>query len=238
VDALSGPKDAYPCFAEDVPFDYDLLGWTAEDIERHRGMVMPNVVIGVDIGQKVDPSAVCVCEPEEREVDGRRSVHYVVRHLERLPLGTPYPGVAERVAAVVGGVRRNITPGRGISTYVDSTGVGSPLVDLIKAAGVRCRPVFFTWGDRRLEQDDGSITLGKAWLVSRLQVLLQCGRVLLPRTAEADALARELLDFEIKVDQDANEKYGSFKVGSHDDLVTALGLAVQDEPKVRSIIWG
>ena len=47
---------------------------------------------------------------------------------------------------------------------------------------------------------------------------------------EEDALARELQDYEIKADQDANEKYGAFKVVTHDDLVTALGLAVQQQP--------
>jgi len=65
--------------------------------------------------------------------------------------------------------------------------------------------------------------------VSRLQALLQSGRLHLPRTAEAEALAAELLDYEIRVDEHANDKYGAFKVGSHDDLVTALGLAVQVE---------
>jgi hypothetical protein len=39
-------------------------------------------------------------------------------------------------------------------------------------------------------------------------------------------LGRELGDYEIKVAQDANDKYGAFKVGAHDDLVTALGLCV------------
>ena len=28
------------------------------------------------------------------------------------------------------------------------------------------------------------------------------------------------------------QKYGAFRVGTHDDLVTALGLAVQKEPSV------
>lgn len=53
------------------------------------------------------------------------------------------------------------------------------------------------------------------------------GRLHLPRTAEAETLAEELLDYEIRVDQDANDRYGAFRVGAHDDLVTALGLAVQ-----------
>jgi hypothetical protein len=38
---------------------------------------------------------------------------------------------------------------------------------------------------------------------------------------------------EIRVEERANDTYGAFKVGTHDDLVTALGLAVQgDRPKV------
>jgi len=77
------------------------------------------------------------------------------------------------------------------------------------------------------------VSLGKTWLVSRLQVLLQTGRILLPKTAEAEALAKELMDYEIRVTEQANDTYGAFKVGTHDDLVTALGLATQVDPRVQ-----
>jgi len=43
----------------------------------------------VDIGQKRDPTAVAVVEHEWRKRDGREEDHWLVRHLERLPLGTP-----------------------------------------------------------------------------------------------------------------------------------------------------
>jgi hypothetical protein len=58
-----------------------------------------------------------------------------------------------------------------------------------------------------------------------------------PETAEARALASELIDYEIRVDENANDRYGAFKVGKHDDLVTAIGLAVQPvrQPNVRLI---
>jgi hypothetical protein len=59
-----------------------------------------------------------------------------------------------------------------------------------------------------------------------LQALLQTSRLKLPQTREAEALAKELQDYEIKVDENANDKYGAFRVGAHDDLVTALGLCV------------
>ena len=38
-------------------------------------------------------------------------------------------------------------------------------------------------------------------------------------------MARELLDYEIHVSEHANDTYGACRVGSHDDQVTALGLA-------------
>ena len=94
-------------------------------------------------------------------------------------------------------------------------------------------PVWFTAGERRTERwEDGGrrVSLGKAFMVSRLQALLGSGRLHLPRTAETGALTRELLNYEIRVDGDGNERTGAFKVGTHDDLVTALGLAVQVDP--------
>lgn len=193
---------------------------------------MATVSIGVDLGQKHDPTALAVVE-QQRRGSGAGSDHYLARHLERLPLGTSYPAVVARIAAIGTQLR---TPGRGrpmhwiAALYVDATGVGQPVIDLLLAAGVRVTPVYFTHGDRRTVEQ-GAVTLGKAWLVSRLQALLQTNRLHLPDTEEARALAKELQDYEIHVDQNANDTYGAFKVGTHDDLVTALGLAVQVEAR-------
>ena len=193
------------------------------------------VTIGADIGQRVDPTAIAVAEAEARMVDGRSETVYRIRHLERLPLGTAYPAVAERVATVAAGVTKKGALVRRV--YADCTGVGRPVVDMLPPALIRQQvttqvwAVTFTFGDRRTEhRDEREIIMGKAWLVSRLQVLLQSQRILLPHTAEARALADELLVYvyEIKVTDNGNEQFGAFKVGTHDDLVTALGLAVQD----------
>jgi hypothetical protein len=120
--------------------------------------------------------------------------------------------------------------------FIDATGVGQPIVDILSdnsPAAWRIWAVYFTHGDRRNEDRDARrVTLGKAHLVSRLQTLLQFQRLHLPDTLEARALAQELLDYEIRVDENANDKYGAFRVGTHDDLVTAVGLAVQKEPTV------
>lgn len=207
---------------------------------------MAIVSVGVDVGQRVDPTAVVVAEPIERMVpplpakpgslmvpQPRREMTYMVRHLERLALGTPYPEVGDRLAQIVGNVQR-LKPGV-VYLIVDATGVGTPVVDILRAkltGGQRLVPVTFTHGDR-LTRSGAGWSVGKAYLVSMLQALLQTDRIGLPATQEARALARELQDYEIRVDTDANDRYGAFRVGAHDDLVTALGLAVLVD-RVRS----
>jgi hypothetical protein len=122
--------------------------------------------------------------------------------------------------------------------YLDATGVGQPVVDLLTAAGVTVTPVYFTHSDRCTPREDASVVLGKTLLVSQLQVLLQSGRILLPRTMEAGVLAEELLNFELKVDEKANETYGAFKVGTHDDLVSALGLGIMAAQRRGELPFG
>jgi len=191
---------------------------------------MGAVTMGVDVGQRRDPTAIAVVDAAFRAGRVPLEMHHMVRHLERVPIGTSYPVVAERVAAVSAGVTRlaRTRP----TLYLDATGVGTPLLDVMRAANVSAKVVgvYFTHGDRR-SVVDGEIRLGKAYLVGRLQALLQSGRLHLPHTAEAKALAAELLDYEIRVDENANDRYGAFKVGRHDDLVTALGLATQVDPR-------
>lgn len=192
------------------------------------------ITIGIDIGQKRDPTAIAVAEINRRPVaPDRDETHFLIRRLERLPLGTPYPKVALRVAEIADRASKR-APGS-VIVYVDATGVGQPVVDLVAESwsGGRLIPVYFTHGDRRNENLN-QVTLGKAYLVSRLQALLQSGRIHLPEEdSEALALARELRDYEIRVSEDANDRYGAFQVGTHDDLVTALGLAVQDDTRPK-----
>lgn len=71
--------------------------------------------------------------------------------------------------------------------------------------------------------------------------MLGYGRIHLPKTEEAVALQKELKNYTIRVNENANPEFGAFKVGTHDDLVTALGLACLSEsvpiiPKVEVMI--
>jgi hypothetical protein len=191
------------------------------------------ISIGVDVGKQRDPTAVCVSEGEWREVDGRTEAHFNVRHLERLPLGTPYPEVVERIGRITDRVRART--GERPAAYIDATGVGQPVVDLLRerVQSGEVVPVTFTAGGRRTETWEGGylrVSLGKSLMVSRLQVLLGTGRLHLPRTREAGVLTEELLSYELRVDENGRETFGAFRTGAHDDLATAVGLATQSDP--------
>jgi hypothetical protein len=164
-----------------------------------------------------------------RGENGQKEEHYVVRHLERVAAGTSYPIMAQRFGEVAKAVRDRTRSRPDL--FVDLTGFGQPLIDEVKRHGSysRMRSVFFNFGDRRAEEG-GVIRLGKGWLVCKLQMLLQSHQLHLPRSVDAETLAQELMDYEVEVQPDANDRYGAFRVGSHDELATALGLTIQQPP--------
>ena len=66
----------------------------------------------------------------------------------------------------------------------------------------------------------------KKELVASLQVLLQTRRLKVAKTLpEAATLVRELETFRVKVTEAANETFGAWREGQHDDLVLAVALA-------------
>ncbi len=190
--------------------------------------ISEGVQVGVDIGQRQDPSAIVVVELQRRDYTRNRrgrveggEIHYMARHVERLPLGTPYPVVVNRLAEIN---EKLIEQEQYPRFWCDATGVGQPVVELLDAAELSVTPVYLTGSDRAVEEGR-ELRLGKALMVSRLQVLLQCERIHLPQTAEAKALIDELLNYEIRVTDNAHAQFGAFRTGQHDDLATALGLA-------------
>src|ERR1700733_7565461 len=114
---------------------------------------------GLDLGQRQDFSALAVVEREEQRFAWMpASREFSVRHLERMDLGTPYPRVVERVCEVM----RHPKIVNQCRLVVDATGVGAPVVDLLRSAGVSVRltTVTITGGERVRGQ-------GERWQVPR-----------------------------------------------------------------------
>lgn len=222
------------------------------------------VNVGIDVGQLQDNTAIAVVEVSQKH-DGRwrfgertpirvseqgqlvqahdadpvLSDLYTVRFIERLPLGTPYPKVAIYIAEML---CSPLLYRRRVRVLIDVTGVGRPVYDDLRkeislrpeARDALLKPITFAHGEN---YDRSKGRLGKAYLVSRLQSLLQNGSVQAPDTAEVHATLEELRVYEIKVDQDGKDTYGAFKTGAHDDLATALGLASLESPFADKVMY-
>jgi hypothetical protein len=165
--------------------------------------------LGLDLGQKRDYSAVVVVErvDHRRAFQGTEFERLNVRYVERLPLGTPYPVVVERMREIV---QSGELAGDCVLA-VDATGVGAPVVDMLRAARLGCEvmAVTITGGGR---EHGGSVP--KRDLMAGVEVLLEKGQLRIGRVREAARLGRELMAMRTGKDG-----------GEHDDLVIALALA-------------
>jgi len=208
------------------------------------------MMLGADIGKRRDPTAVAVAIVEQRENgDGaRKETHYSIPHLRRLlPLGQPYPQQAREVVRLaeaaldkfknMPGVDPNF---KSVDFFMDVTGVGDGFVDLIKPFlrdkfhVVPCR---FVHGDK-LGKGIDEYRPGKSWFANRLQILSEGKQIhISPDNPEAEAVATELMDFDIEVDETTGiDRYGAMRPGTHDDMVSALGLACMTDPFSSDII--
>ena len=140
-------------------------------------------------------------------------------HLERVPLGTSYPGIV----AHVGQLLRKL-PGHS-ELVIDFTGVGRPIFDMFVYSGIYPIGVVITAGNA--ETRDGMVcSVPKLTLVSRLQALLHQGRLkILRELDEAETLVRELQDFRAEHTAAGHLTFNA-RSGKHDDLVLALAIAV------------
>jgi hypothetical protein len=208
-------------------------------------------IVGVDLGQQRDYTAISVTERvllpggefhQEPYHDGftqRTRWHsvqegvpeYRVRHLERPPLGTPYTEIVDRVVELLKAL------GGEPILAVDATGVGRPIVDMLKQAikdGLENTPIYVTtgWititgGDAVTRSSDGSLRVPKRDLISSTLVLLQNGQLKIADALELkDTLVKELLNFRVKINiSTAHNSYEAWREGDHDDLVLAVALS-------------
>jgi hypothetical protein len=171
--------------------------------------------VGLDLGQRRDPTAVAVVE--------KVTNHLRVRHVERVALGTPYPGVVERVREIM----RNRELAGNCALAVDGTGVGAPVVDMLRAARLGCdiAAVTITGGERQ-RQSGGVWNVPKRDLIAGVQVLLERGELKLAKgLRELGPLMRELTDVRSTAGAGGRVRLGADGCGEHDDLVIALALA-------------
>lgn len=225
------------------------------------------VQIGVDVGKMHDPTAIVVSDISRRatgqrkpgyhpggEVAGqwigptyapdaleRFETRYTVRHMERIPLGVSYPEQARRLVRILANLAKLRLPGEPRlerSVYLDITGVGRPVFDIVAeellteplASAVPIYGLTFTGGEMTTyDRDEGR--LPKAYLVSRLQALMQGHCIELPPDhPDTPIMQGELKTYEIRLSQSGKDTYGAFANDTHDDYATGLGLSCLHDP--------
>lgn len=173
--------------------------------------------IGVDVGQVHDYSAIATINPEITPTQRIYNCDWI----ERLPLETAYIDVIKRVAYIVNEIGRH--QGASCVVAIDETGCGRPVVEFARKLLTGCAIIGVTiTGGKSIN----GWNVPKRDLISSLQIGLQSGTL---RIAEGlsmgDALVRELLDYKVKITENANEIYGNGRESPNDDLVLALAIA-------------
>jgi hypothetical protein len=191
------------------------------------------VTLGVDIGQMRDPTALAVTVVTRPAA----AVIAYTRFLQRLPLGTNYPAVAERIQEVLFNLK-NAIYNEGIAAtkfhiFMDVTGVGRPIFDMLieqLPANVRAIAVTLTGGSSTTK-DGVEWHVPKQHLVSLLNRFMAERRLILPAapagqlTDEARQFQRELRTFVGRKESAQHVETGA-RQGAHDDLVIAVGLSL------------
>jgi len=184
--------------------------------------------IGVDLGQARDYTAIVVSESYRPTAIGPRDwpeLRHRLRWIERLRLGLDYHLQAQRIAelAEAAQVQTRDTP----SLVVDATGVGRPIVDLLRrVTGLPVRPVIFTAGEDETFSDDGIHRVPKHYLEHAFDLVWQQKRW----EAVTDCPNVPILEEEMKAMMRWRTKRGhdtfGARSGQHDDVVMATWLAI------------
>jgi hypothetical protein len=172
--------------------------------------------LGIDLGKTQDHTAIAIVERNDLQ-----SVR--LRYAERVPLGTTYTRVVERIQGMVW--HKNL---RGQSVVVvDATGVGAPVVDMLRSGRLGCEvnAVNITGGER--ETQFGTLwNVPKRDLMAGVQVLLEKRELKIARgMEETGALIRELTNVRMTAAGSGRIRMGADGCGEHDDLVIAMALA-------------
>lgn len=178
----------------------------------------PDYWIGVDLGQKQNYTAIAVLErtryiTADRDPVSfafRTGVRQVLRDIWRIPLGTEYPDVVAAIKRVVSSFEHR-------RLIVDATGVGAPVVDLLKRTNLGCPmdAVTITSGEQSKSDGHGRWHVPKRDLLTALQLMFEQGQLQIASSArDREALIEELANFQYP---GVNHR--------HDDLVLATSLA-------------
>ncbi len=211
-----------------------------------------SLFIGLDLGQSQDFSALAIIEcvravtttkEAGEETNSANTKDELTNlnciHLQRWQLRTSYPSIVADTVRMING----LNPGRFIDRKpvlcVDATGCGAAVIDLFKLEKFNAElvPILIT-GGATVTEESGTFRVPKRDLVGVVQVGLQNRMLKIAESLDlSETLARELQNFTVKITDSANDVYGAWREGTHDDILLAVALAVwkANQPVFRGI---
>jgi hypothetical protein len=197
-------------------------------------------VVGVDLGQSTDPTAIAVLECIKGVTDEgsdyerhcglptkQTPAEYIdVRHLQRLALGLSYPVQVQYVKDLLARAPLcgNESQARA-ELVIDETGVGRAVGDIFADAGLRPIRISIIAGSDVTCAGADRWHVAKTILISTVDALLHTGTLRFAAAlSEAGAMKGELQDFRRKLSDAGRATYAA-RTGAHDDLVLAVAIA-------------
>ncbi len=202
------------------------------------------LTIGVDLAQSRDRTALVALESFKPELEvsveqfnqmntvndvlrrrrvrmPKRQLHHWVIHIERFPPGISYPDQVTRVLRAADALSTEDQA----RLVIDATGVGRPVVDMVRQASDYPVTAVTITGGSEVVKSGRNAAVPKTDLVGCVEVVLSTRRLHcepgLPHSADLD---HELRSFGYEMSPTGRPKYAG--KGAHDDLVTALSLAL------------
>lgn len=173
--------------------------------------------LGVDVGQKVDNSAVCVVE-EKTETNSA-----IVRFIWKYPLGTGFPLLVDTLVELYESVKKR---GEVAGITVDATGIGSAPAQMLQQRIQDMRVDFFIFTNKTKRQLVGQVKVAHS--MGKLKFARRKGDEIYNRTLSALITEMKSLQMKVVRENPNDPEIEAFSTGAHDDLFTALALAVKD----------
>lgn len=209
--------------------------------------------VGLDLGKLQDYSAAVVVEQTwpllfpEQPLTSPTIEDFQVGLVWRPQRGTAYSAIVDYCRALLARPAMRTCA----ALVVDATGVGRPVVEMLRDAGlsVPVVAITITGGDKAIQVDEHEYRVPKRDLAGVLAVLLQpptradtplasdltvapTARLRFTRGLRLESVMRaELANFKVKITLAGHDQYeagpaGEWREGEHDDLVLALALPI------------
>lgn len=191
-------------------------------------MTYTQYTVGLDLGSQHDFTAVAVLRHQRK---GDDTLYHLI-HLDRWR--GPYTATVDKVAKLMKEIveRPAVSPARA-ELVVDETGVGGPVISMLKRAGLRPVGITITAGRDVTGNPAHGFGVPKIDLISALAVALETRRLRVrPDLRNSDTFWSEVRGYRREETESGHVRFGNdagpgmWQEAQHDDMVVAAALAL------------